>query len=120
MHCGVRSNVSDFRKCVRTSTLDPISEFLYWHMNWHLEHHMYAGVPCYNLKKLHRLVAHDMPKPRTLVGAWREMKDTWERQQIDPNYELDTPVPTPIKHKQTDVNSLASSIGDLAPKALAT
>lgn len=120
MHCGLRSNVSDFRKCVRTITLDPISEFLYWHMNWHLEHHMYAGVPCYNLKKLHRLVAHDMPKPRTLVGAWREMKDTWERQQIDPNYEFDTPVPTPIKHKQTDVNSLASSIGDLAPKALAT
>jgi len=48
------------------------------------------------------------------------MKDTWERQQIDPNYEFDTPVPTPIKQKQTDVNSLASSIGDLAPKALAT
>ena len=54
MHCGLRSNVADFRKCVRTITLDPISEFLYWHMNWHLEHHMFAAVPCYNLKALHR------------------------------------------------------------------
>ncbi|MGY8902743.1 MAG: fatty acid desaturase, partial [Flavobacteriales bacterium] len=30
--------------------------FLYWHMNWHTEHHLYAGVPCYNLKKLHQAV----------------------------------------------------------------
>ena len=66
MHCGLRDNVPDFRKCVRTITLDPVSEFLYWHMNWHLEHHMFAAVPCYNLAKLHRAVAHDMPKPRTL------------------------------------------------------
>ena len=29
MHCGLRSDVSDFRKCVRSITLDPISEFLY-------------------------------------------------------------------------------------------
>ena len=51
MHCGLRSNVNDFRKCTRSITLDPLSEFLYWRMNWHLEHHMFAGVPCYNLKK---------------------------------------------------------------------
>ena len=27
--------------------------FWYWHMNFHIEHHMYAAVPCYNLEKLH-------------------------------------------------------------------
>ena len=73
MHCGLRSDVADFRKCVRSITLDPISEFLYWRMNWHLEHHMFAGVPCYNLKKLHKAVADDMPKVRTFFGAWKEM-----------------------------------------------
>ena len=52
MHCGLRDNVADFRKCVRTIKLDPVSEFLYWRMNWHVEHHMYAGVPCYHLSKL--------------------------------------------------------------------
>ena len=42
-HCGLRDNISDFRKCVRSVKLDPLSEFLYWRMNWHTEHHMYAG-----------------------------------------------------------------------------
>ena len=51
-HCGLRNNVADFRKCVRSIRLDPFSEFLYWRMNWHTEHHMYASVPCYRLKAL--------------------------------------------------------------------
>ena len=119
MHCGLRSHVSDFRKCVRTITLDPVSQFLYWHMNWHLEHHMYAAVPCYNLEKLHRAVAHDMPEPRTLAGAWKEMRATWKRQQDDPGYEYDTPVPAPAAGEREDADPLAASIGGLAPRALA-
>ncbi len=118
-HCGLRDNVPDFRKCVRSNTLIPILEFLYWRMNWHLEHHMYAGVPCYNLKKLHHEVAHDMPKPRTLRSAWREMLDTWNRQQEDPDYQYDTPLPaTAGRLRERDSDELESSIGDLAPKGL--
>ena len=56
-HCGLIENTDDFRKSVRSIRLDPLSEFLYWRMNWHTEHHMYAGVPCYNLKKLYREIA---------------------------------------------------------------
>ncbi|MFT5896638.1 MAG: fatty acid desaturase [bacterium] len=82
MHCGLQSNVADFRKCARSVVLDPISEFLYWHMNWRLEHHMYAAVPCYNLNKLHHILATDMPTPRTLLGAWKEMRETWQRQKL--------------------------------------
>ena len=88
-------------------------------MNWHLEHHMYAGVPCYNLKKLHKILATDMPKPRTLVGAWREMKEVWERQKVDPSYEFDTPVPSTNVEKSQPKSKLEASIGDLAPEALA-
>ena len=119
MHCGLCSNVPDFRKCVRTITLDPLSEFLYWHMNWHLEHHMYAAVPCYNLKKLHQTVATDMPEPRTLIGAWREMRATWKRQQVEPDYEYDTPVPATAANSGKEADPLAASIGGLAPRALA-
>ena len=119
MHCGLRSHVPDFRKCVRTITLDPVSQFLYWYMNWHLEHHMYAAVPCYNLEKLHRAVAYDMPETRTLIGAWREMRETWRRQQDDPGYEYDTPVPSPAVSEQEESDPLAGSIGGLAPRALA-
>ena len=35
-----------------------------------------------------------MPKPRTLVGAWREMRQTWHKQQEDPTDQYDTAVPT--------------------------
>ena len=128
MHCGLRSGVADFRKCVRTITLDPLTEFLYWHMNWHLEHHMYAAVPCYRLKRLHRAVAGDMPAPRTLLGAWREMRETWRRQQVDPGYAYDTPVPAPgplegagraAGNGGTGTDPLAASMGDLAPRAIA-
>merc|ERR1711972_545885 len=68
-HCGLMSNAQDFRKNTRTIVLHPLLEFLYWRMNWHIEHHMFAQVPCYNLGALHKEVAHDMPEPRTLVGA---------------------------------------------------
>ncbi len=118
MHCGLRSDVPDFRKCVRSITLDPISEFLYWRMNWHLEHHMFAGIPCYNLKKIHKLVAHDMPRVRSLLGAWKEMLEIKRRQDIDPNYQFDTPVPNSKHAKDKNINNLTSSIGDLAPDSL--
>ncbi len=120
MHCGLRSDVSDFRKCVRTITLDPISEFLYWHMNWHLEHHMFAAVPCYNLKKLYEAVAEDMPKPRTLIGSWKEMLEVVKQQEADPAYEFDTPVPPQRTRKEKEQQlELEASIGDLAPTAIA-
>lgn len=62
-HCGLTGNIPDFRKSVRTITLNPVAEWLYWHMNWHTEHHMFAGVPCYNLAALHYAVK---------VGLWPE------------------------------------------------
>ena len=92
-HCGLQNNVPDFRKNTRTITLNPILSFLYWHMNWHIEHHMFAGVPCYNLKKLHEEIKFDMPEPRTLFGAWKEMIETWRVQKLDLDYQFDTPVP---------------------------
>ncbi len=119
MHCGLRSEIGDFRKCVRSITLDPLTEFLYWHMNWHLEHHMYANVPCYRLPALYREIADDLPPPRTLLGAWREMRATWKRQQSEPDYAFDTPVPTPPQRPAQAQDRLAASIGELAPAAIA-
>ena len=119
MHTGLRSNVSDFRKCARSITLDPVAEFLYWHMNWHLEHHMYAAVPCYNLKNLHREIVGNMPKPSNLIGAWREMTETKRRQKINPAYEFDTPVPSVDRNAESILDSsFVTSIGDLVPKEL--
>ena len=96
-HCGLMDNINDFRKNTRTIYLNPIRSFLYWHMNWHIEHHMFAGVPCYNLKKLHMAVKEDMPAPRTLLGAWKEMREVWCKQQDDANYQFNTTVPNSLK-----------------------
>lgn len=120
-HCGLRGSVPDFRKNTRTIVLDPFSEFLFWRMNWHCEHHMFANVPCYNLAELHKEVAHDMPTPRTLVGAWKEMRATWNKQQEDPDYEFDTPVPAPSKAKTDAMEAQrkeAGHLGDIAPATL--
>lgn len=118
-HCGLRENTTDFRKSTRSMKLNPVVEFLYWHMNWHTEHHMFAGIPCYNLKKLHLEIADDMPEPRTLKGAWQEMLETWRRQQTDPDYAFDTPLPESAKLSREDKgDALESSIGELAPEEL--
>ncbi len=118
MHTGLRDNVNDFRLCVRSITLDPFSQFLYWRMNWHLEHHMFAAVPCYHLQSLYRTIAFDLPKPRTLIGAWKEMRQTWKRQQQDPTYQFNTPLPGRKAEETKKRDSLESSLGDLAPKDL--
>ena len=119
-HCGLRDHTSDFRKNTRSMKLNPLFDFLYWRMGWHIEHHMFAGVPCYNLEKLHKEVAHDMPAPRTLIGAWKEMRETWRRQKSDPDYQYDTPLPPTAKHARTEApdERLEGSIGELAPAGL--
>jgi fatty acid desaturase len=118
MHTGLRDNAPDFRLCVRTIALDPISHFLYWRMNYHTEHHMYAAVPCYRLRRLHRTLASDMPAPRTLAGAWREMRQTWKMQQEEPGYQFNTPLPRRPEAAMKPQDALGSSLGDLAPKSL--
>ncbi len=45
-HIGLQDNVPDLRLCCRTIRLNPLVQFLYFHMNYHTEHHMYASVPC--------------------------------------------------------------------------
>ena len=127
-HCGLRENTADFRKSVRSMTLNPILEFLYWRMNWHVEHHMYVGVPCYNLKKLNEELAWDMPEARTLVGAWKEMRETWRKQKVDPDYAFDTPLPPNATPEYTGEEAApvsagtehedAMSLADLAPEGL--
>ena len=126
MHCGLRDNVADFRKCTRSIRLDPVSSFMYWRMNWHLEHHMYAGVPCYNLRKLRKAIEFDLPVAKNAIAAFREMRATWKRQQTEPGYQYDTPLPPTANPGQFDAaapnqddDDLGSSIGDLAPAVLA-
>jgi fatty acid desaturase len=95
-HIGLQDNVSDFRLCCRTFRLNPVPRFLYWQMNYHIEHHMYAAVPCYNLDKLHRLIRHDLPPCADgLVAVWKEIAAIQAEQQKDPKYQHRAAIPCP-------------------------
>jgi len=97
-HIGLKDNVTDFRVCCRTIYLNPVLQFLYWHMNYHTEHHMYAAVPCYKLGRLHRLIKHDLPHcPRGLVATWTGIADILRRQKQDPDYRYVPQLPSPPK-----------------------
>ena len=87
-HIGLQDKVPDFRLCCRTFTLSPALQFLYWHMNYHTEHHMYAAVPCYRLGRLHTLIRHDLPPcAHGLAAVWREIALIQARQQTEPAYQ---------------------------------
>lgn len=93
-HTGLMNNVPDFRLCSRTIYLHPFLRFIYWHMNYHTEHHMYAAVPCYNLKRLHGAIRHAMPPcPNGVVAAWRQIAGILKRQKSDPAYQYAAPLP---------------------------
>lgn len=93
-HIGMRDHVSDFRQNCRTMIVNPVFRFLYWHMNWHIEHHMYAGVPCYRLKRLHELIRHELPEPsRGLLGTWFEIIYAQYRQRREPGWCLQPEIP---------------------------
>ena len=41
----------------RTTTSNALVSFVMCNLNYHVEHHLFPGVPWYNLKKVHRLLA---------------------------------------------------------------
>jgi len=87
-HIGLQDDVPDFRLCSRTFTVNPVVQFLYWHMNYHIEHHMYAAVPCYRLGRLHRRMKHDLPPcPHGIVATWREIAGILAIQKVNPEYQ---------------------------------
>jgi len=88
-HIGLQDDVPDFRLCSRTITLNPFVQFLYWHMNFHIEHHMYAAVPCYRLGELHRSIKHDLaPCTHGLIATWREVAAIQKIQKTNPGYQF--------------------------------
>ena len=95
-HSGLPDHVDDFRLNCRTIEVNPILRFLYWHMNYHIEHHMFAGVPCYHLRALHREIVHDLPPtPKGLVATWYEIIGIMWRQEQEPGYAYHPPLPEP-------------------------
>lgn len=86
-HLGLAEDVLDHRLNARTVLMNPVLRFLYWNMNYHMEHHMYPMVPYHALPRLHEAVRHDCPPPSpSLYAAWREIIPCVVRQLRDPHH----------------------------------
>jgi fatty acid desaturase len=72
-HAACEANNPDFRISCADAVLDPLTSFLYWHMEYHIEHHMFAAIPCYNLKRLRRFVADQLPPMKPAVPRLLEL-----------------------------------------------
>lgn len=88
-HIGLSDHVSDYRLNTRTILLNPVLQFLYWHMNYHIEHHMYAAVPCYHLSEVHELIQDDLPHcPKGIIETWSEIIPIIRQQRVNPDYQF--------------------------------
>ncbi len=95
-HAGLAENVLDHRLNCRTVYMNPISRFIYWNMNYHLEHHMFPLVPYHALPRLHAAVKDDCPPPYlSILAAWREILPTLLREVKDPAYHIKRLLPDP-------------------------
>ncbi len=95
-HAGLAENVLDHRLNCRTVYMNPINRFLYWNMNYHVEHHMFPLVPYHALPRLHEAVKDDCPTPYPgLVNAWREIVPAVLRQVKDPAWHVKRRLPEP-------------------------
>jgi fatty acid desaturase len=88
-HGGLAENVLDHRLNSRTVYMNPVLRFLYWNMNYHIEHHMFPMVPYHALPRLHEKLKPYMPRPSNgIIDAYREIIPAVLRQIRDPDWHL--------------------------------
>lgn len=106
-HAGLADNVLDYRLNSRTVYMNPVSRYLYWNMNYHVEHHMFPMVPYHALPRLHDLIKHDLPPPNTsILDAYREVLASLRRQRIDPEYAYCKELPPTAKPYREEFHTL--------------
>lgn len=95
-HAGLAENVLDHRLNCRTVYMNPISRFIYWNMNYHVEHHMFPLVPYHALPRLHEVIKDDCPTPYgSILQAWCEILPAIIRQVTDPAFHVKRQLPAP-------------------------
>ena len=110
-HGGLADNVTDHRLNSRTVLMNPVSRFIYWNMNYHVEHHMFPMVPYHALPRLHAAIGHDLPAPTPSIAAgFREMWPAFRRQVLNEDYFLKRDLPPGAKPYRDDFHRLAPAL----------
>ncbi len=100
-HAGLAEDVLDHRLNSRTVYMNPIFRFVYWNMNYHIEHHIFPMVPYHALPKLHAIMSPDLPKPySSTIAAYRDIIGAMLRQLKDPTWTIKPELPASAKPYQ--------------------
>jgi fatty acid desaturase len=104
-HAGLAEDVLDHRLNSRTVYMNPIFRFVYWNMNYHVEHHMFPMVPYHRLPELHAAVKPDMPTPYpNTIAAYREIIPALLQQKRDPEWFVRRELPPSAKPYRPDLH----------------
>ena len=110
-HAGLAEDVLDHRLNTRTVYLNPLFRFLYWNMNYHVEHHMFPMVPYHALPLLHEKIKADTPPAYLgLLETYREIIPTLLRQLRDPNYYVQRPLSSHGLTPESRATNIASAM----------
>jgi fatty acid desaturase len=110
-HGGLADNVTDHRLNSRTVLMNPVSRFIYWNMNYHIEHHMFPMVPYHALPRLHELVKHDLPAPSPSIwAAYKEMIPAFIRQLRNEDYFLKRELPPTAKPYRPELHGEVAAV----------
>ncbi len=102
-HSGLNPNTPDHRLCCRTYTCSWLPAFLYWNMQYHIEHHMFPAVPFFNLPKLRAAIEHDLPPAHHgLWATWKEIVQIHRKRLEDPDYTFIPELPSPVEGENAD------------------
>lgn len=110
-HTGMADNVIDHRLNSRTVYMNPVSRFIYWNMNYHVEHHMFPMVPYHALPRLHETIRDDLPAPNTgFADGIGEVISALRRQLTDPEYRIEKTLPASARPYRMDLHEAALDI----------
>ena len=104
-HGGLAEDVLDHRLNSRTVLMNPISRWIYWNMNYHIEHHMFPMVPYHALPRLHALIRDDLPPADPSIWtAFKDMIRAVMRQRHERGYYLRRTVPPTARPYREDLH----------------
>ncbi|MCP5068137.1 MAG: Rieske 2Fe-2S domain-containing protein, partial [bacterium] len=113
-HTGLAEDVLDHRLNSRTFLTNRLNRFLYWNMNYHIEHHMFPLVPYHAVPRLYELIKDDCPPPHpSLWSCWKEIIPTLIRQTKEPGYHVRRTLPPPVEN----VTNATASTESVEPDA---
>ncbi len=115
-HGGLADNVLDHRLNSRTVLINPVSRFIYWNMNYHIEHHMFPMVPYHALPRLHALIKDDLPAPTpSILAGYAEMWPAWQRQLKYEDHFLKRELPPTARPYRDEFHAIAPGASRAVP-----